>query len=94
MSAITIVALLLSQTSLAIDTPGVGGTSSSGPATGGDAGHHRKRAYDAYTAGGNAYTGNSYSTDSGSVENTSDGGTLSNTGTSSTSITSNNKQFF
>jgi hypothetical protein len=49
------------------DTPGSGGTSGTGDATAGDA--KRKRALDPQTAGGNARTGDSGSTSTGSVFN-------------------------
>ena len=58
---------------LSTDSPGAGGFSGSGDATGGDAGPRpSKRAYDGQTAGGNAYSGNSASTSSGSVSNVGD----------------------
>lgn len=63
------------------DTPGSGGVSGTGDADGGDA--RRKRALDSQTAGGNAHTGDSSSTSSGSViQEAEDEGTVSNTASS------------
>lgn len=51
----------------------------SGDAEGGDA--RKKRAYDAYTAGGNAYSGGSGDTSSGNIINEADDeATITNTG--------------
>lgn len=70
------------------DAPGVGGFSGSGDAVGGDAGPRAaKRANDAQTAGGNAYSGNGGSTSSGSVSNVGgDDSAVSNTAASSKSL--------
>lgn len=59
---------------------GQGNTSDSGDATGGDA--KKKRAVDQQTAGGNAYSGASGNTSSGSIVNSADGDgtTVTNTG--------------
>lgn len=62
------------------DIPGVGGASTTGDATGGDA---RKRAYNSATAGGNAQTGDSSSTSSGTVYSIGDSdGEVTNTNSS------------
>lgn len=52
----------------ATDTPGLGGVSGSGDAEGGDAAF-RKRALNSQTAGGNAQSGDSSNTSSGSIFN-------------------------
>lgn len=58
---------------------GDGDESLSGDAEGGDV--RRKRAYDAYTAGGNAYSGSSGDTSSGNIINEADDeATVTNTG--------------
>lgn len=63
-----------------LDIGGQGNTSDSGDATGGDA--KKKRAVDQQTAGGNAYSGSSGNTSSGSIVNSADGDdtTVTNTG--------------
>lgn len=59
--------LVFGNIHLASDTVGAGGFSGSGAATGGNAAE--RRALDSQTAGGNAHSGNSASTTSGSVSN-------------------------
>ena len=63
-----------------LDTPGMGGTSGTGDARGGDAVSRKKRALNSQTAGGNAQTGDSSNTSSGSVfnESTDNDGTVTN----------------
>lgn len=74
--------LLVTHTQL--DVAQAGGQSTSGNSKGGDAAgsnrRNRKRSTDPYTAGGNAYSGNTGNTDGGNVYNDAGTGAVSNTG--------------